>query len=113
MKYSLAILFIALFALSQYAKQFNYLECKLANRLDPSSAKQCDCEKQIVNVSDKELPASQNHTRVTIDEFYTGNSTIHWTVTGQLSPIKYCSLCNPTLCEETVGVLYRPPIYRC
>ncbi|MEP6674580.1 MAG: hypothetical protein ABJA78_05480 [Ferruginibacter sp.] len=72
MKNSLAILFISIFAFSQYAKQLSYLECKLANNFKKTTGQQCDCEKQTdVSNTDKDLPPSKNHTQFNLDEFYT------------------------------------------
>ena len=71
MKPLAAIFLIAVFALSQYAKQFTYLECKLAN-LAKSLGQQCDCEKQydVLTKNDKKPINAETHVHIIIDEFY-------------------------------------------
>jgi hypothetical protein len=71
LKKIISILLIAVFFTAQYARQLAYLECKLAV-LSAADAATCDCEKQtgIDKVADDGIPASKNHTHVTVDEFF-------------------------------------------
>jgi hypothetical protein len=53
----------------QYAKQFAYLECKIANI---SSKTICDCEKKNDQETDKSgtaIPSQKNHTNTSLDEY--------------------------------------------
>jgi hypothetical protein len=71
LKKSISILLIVLFFAAQYARQLAYIECKLA-ALDTATALSCDCEKQtgIDKLADDGIPASKNHTHISIDEFF-------------------------------------------
>jgi hypothetical protein len=107
----LAILFITVFALSQYAKQLAYLQCKLANDLTNTTQK-CDCEKQTGNAgTDKELPTTKNHTHSNIDEFYTTVKDITANTHALiLLPVAFFGY-NTGEQDGNSDRLERPPIY--
>ncbi|MBP8114646.1 MAG: hypothetical protein KAY50_04760 [Chitinophagaceae bacterium] len=71
MRKILAISLICLFALSQYAKQLSYVECKLSNTFKAETAK-CDCETILSqdNTSTPDQPANTTHFHVHIDDVY-------------------------------------------
>ncbi|MCP9751832.1 hypothetical protein [Ferruginibacter sp. HRS2-29] len=75
MKQVSVILLMLMFTVSQYATQFNYLECKLANTFSTATIK-CDCETELKNVraTDKDLPASKSHVHHYVDDLFTGNN---------------------------------------
>ena len=54
---------------SQYAKQFNYLECKTINLIENKA--KCDCEKQLQNssTSNDEFPSAKNSSNNYNDEY--------------------------------------------
>jgi hypothetical protein len=110
MKQLAAIFLIGVFALSQYAKQFTYMECKLANSFK-SSTEQCDCEKKYDthSLNDKKPIGPQTHFHPVIDEYYaapeknTATSSINRLIEKTTLPS------SPDLCEGNNSTLYRPP----
>jgi hypothetical protein len=66
-----SILLICLFALSQYAKQLSYIECKLSNNFKAENAK-CDCETKLAQdtSSAPDQPANTTHFHLHADEIY-------------------------------------------
>jgi hypothetical protein len=110
MKQLASIFLIAVFALSQYAKQLAYMECKLANSFK-SSTEQCDCEKKYDthSLNDKKPAGSQTHFHPVIDEYYaapennTATSSINRLVEKTTLPS------SPNLCEGNNTAPYRPP----
>lgn len=62
---------ICAFALSQYARQLSYLECRLGNSFKESSTR-CDCEKilQSPAPADETIPAAKTHAHFHPDEFF-------------------------------------------
>ena len=71
MKKLSAILLICLFAISQYARQLRYLECKFYNTFNLASGK-CDCEKQtgFGTQDPNQMPLSKIHAHAHPDEFF-------------------------------------------
>ena len=69
MKQPASIFLIAVFALSQYAKQFACMECKLANSFK-SATEQCGCEKKydIHTLNNKKPESPQTHIHPVADE---------------------------------------------
>ncbi len=58
---------------AQYAKQFTYVECIVANRF-ASEALQCDCEKKLETDFDEAnttWPLEKNHVHLSLDDAYT------------------------------------------
>lgn len=66
-----SILLICLFALSQYAKQLSYIECKLSNNFKAENAK-CDCETKLAQDSSEspDQPANTTHFHVHANDVY-------------------------------------------
>lgn len=66
-----SILLIFLFALSQYAKQLSYIECRISNAFKADAVK-CDCETKLVQVnpSSPEQPEGLVHFHVHIDDIF-------------------------------------------
>jgi len=73
-----AIILLAAFAITQYAKQVNYLECKLSNYFKMTAAS-CDCEKIVHGgkgtADQSPLPLPHNH--IHIDESYLSSQTLN------------------------------------
>jgi len=65
-----SILFITLFAFSQYEKQITYLECKLANSFKTSSLL-CDCEKMADFDNTTKSPLTKTHSHIHPDDLFT------------------------------------------
>jgi hypothetical protein len=110
MKQLAAIFLIGVFALSQYAKQFAYMECKLANSFK-SSTEQCDCEKKynIHSLEDKKPIGSQTHFHPVIDEYYAAPENITLTKLVNRLIEKTTLPSSPDLSEGNNSTLYRPP----
>jgi hypothetical protein len=110
MKQLAAIFLIAVFALSQYAKQFAYMECKLANSFK-SSTEQCDCEKKYDthSLKDKKPDGPQTHFHPVIDEYYAAseNNTVSRSINLLVKKITLPS--SPNLSEGNNSAPYRPP----
>ncbi len=72
MQRSLALAFITLLTVSQYAAQLSYLQCRLVNNFSPI-VQHCDCEKQDNGIAsgNKEFPATKSSTHLPADDFYT------------------------------------------
>jgi hypothetical protein len=66
-----AILLLATFFISQYAKQTGYLKCRLANYFSTNAIK-CDCEKILLtgNSSATSIPAPVPHNHLHLDELF-------------------------------------------
>lgn len=110
MKQLASILLITVFAFSQYAKQFAYMECKLANSYK-SSAEQCDCEKKYDthSLNDKKPTGPQTHFHPVIDEYYAApeNNTVASSINLLIKKTTLPS--SPDLCEGSNSTPYRPP----
>jgi hypothetical protein len=67
----IAITLIGVFALSQYAKQLIYIECKISNNFKQESAK-CDCETKLAqDISESpDQPANTTHFHVHANDVY-------------------------------------------
>ena len=81
-----SIVLICLFALSQYAKQLSYIECRLSNAFKADVLK-CECETKLVqnNPSLPEQPVGLVHFHVHIDDiFFLSNNqeTNVWILAG-------------------------------
>ena len=72
-----AILLLCIFVFAQYARQLNYLECKLSNTFKVNSSK-CDCDNLagFENKDTNEPPLSKIHTYIHLDEFFSFNEII-------------------------------------
>ena len=110
MKQLAAIFLITVFAFSQYAKQFAYMECKLANTFK-AKTQQCDCEKKYDThtLNDKKPAGPQSHFHPVIDEYYAAaenNTTFNNIV---LPVLKSTLPSTPNLCEGNNTTPYRPP----
>ncbi len=71
-KTSTCILLMITCLLTQYARQFSYLQCKVEN-FTTQSANICDCEKQYDDSfaeTDTKLPPQKAHVHITLDEYY-------------------------------------------
>lgn len=104
------IVLILMFTVSQYAMQFNYLECRLANTFR-SSAIKCDCEKEVKAVAetDKNLPASKSHMHHYVDDFFTGNVlAVIYDHNENVSSPHFSSITHHVI-TGFENVLYRPP----
>jgi len=104
------ILLMLMFTVSQYAMQFNYLECRLANAFS-SSAIKCDCENEVkaVTETDKNLPVSKSHMHHYVDDFFTGNVvTVVHDHNENISSPHFSSITNHVITGYE-NVLYRPP----
>jgi hypothetical protein len=110
MKQLTSIFLIAVFALSQYAKQLAYMECKLANSFK-SSGEQCDCEKKydIHSLNDKKATGPQTHFHPVIDEYYTAPENDTVTSSINLLIKKTALPSSPNLSEGSNSAPYRPP----
>jgi hypothetical protein len=65
-----AILLIAIFGFSQYARQLSYLECKLSNAFKSPELK-CDCEKQAGFAKEESGPSvPKAHLHLHLDEYF-------------------------------------------
>ncbi len=110
MKQLASLFLIAVFTLSQYAKQLAYMECKLANSFK-SSAEQCDCEKKYDthSLNDKKPTGPQTHFHPVIDEYYAGPESN--TVTSSINRLieKTILPSSPNLSEGNNSTPYRPP----
>jgi predicted metalloendopeptidase len=110
MKQLTSIFLIAVFALSQYAKQFAYMECKLANSFK-SSTEQCDCEKKYDthSLNDKKPAGPQTHFHPVIDEYYAAPENDIVTSSINLLIKKTVLPSSPNLSEGSNSAPYRPP----
>jgi hypothetical protein len=65
------ILLISLFAISQYAKQLSYIECKLSNNFK-TDVTQCNCETKLAEDSSQspDQPINATHFHVHLDDIY-------------------------------------------
>ena len=110
MKQLASIFLIAVFALSQYAKQLAYMECKLANSFKPST-EQCDCEKKYDNhsLNDKKQAGPQTHLHPVIDEYYSvsENNTLISSINLLIEKTTLPS--SPNLSKGNSSAPYRPP----
>jgi hypothetical protein len=66
-----AILFICIFAFSQYARQFNYLGCVMLNTFKAAAYK-CDCEKRIAvsKLNTRQTTTPISHLHIHLDEYF-------------------------------------------
>lgn len=106
-----SILLIAIFAFSQYAKQFAYMECKLSNSFSNSSLK-CDCEKKFdLHTLNEKVPlSSPTHSHPSlIDDFYTSSSCneIQGYSSALLNKNFFSTTC--TILQGINNTPYRPP----
>ncbi|MGB4845701.1 MAG: hypothetical protein WBP16_14640 [Ferruginibacter sp.] len=90
-----SIVLICLFALSQYAKQLSYIECRISNTFKADAVK-CDCETKLVqdNPSSPEDPVGLVHFHVHIDDvfFLNDNPDIAaWKLIGMQLNSRYLS----------------------
>lgn len=111
MKQLAAIFLIGVFAFSQYAKQFAYMECKLANTFK-ANTQQCDCEKKYDThtVNDKKPTSPQSsHFHLVIDEYYAATENTTPLNSLNLLVQKTILPSTPNLCEGNNSILYRPP----
>lgn len=71
MRNLLSILLIAVFLSAQYARQFAYLQCRLAT-MGTAGAQDCGCGQVtgIDKLGEDGHPLSKNHTHLTLDEFF-------------------------------------------
>ncbi len=110
MKQLASIFLIAVFAFSQYAKQFAYMECKLANSFKPTT-EQCDCEKKydIHTLNDKKPQGPQTHFHQVVDELYT--ATENNTATNEIIFFykKIVIFSSADICEGVNSTPYQPP----
>jgi hypothetical protein len=69
-----AILFICIFAFSQYARQFSYLGCIVSNTFKTAQNK-CDCEKKnnTSKFDTKQSPVPTPHLHIHLDEYFTAS----------------------------------------
>ena len=107
-----AILLIAVFAFTHYAKQLSYMECKLANMGKPS-AQQCDCEKkfELVALDSKQPLSLLPQFFHVIDEFYSAAVTKVPVAVCDLLQAKSTTLSKEAVCERNAAAPFRPPRY--
>jgi hypothetical protein len=100
-----AILIICIFAISQYAKQLSYVECKFSNTFKPFTA-HCDCEKRLETgkSANAELPVPKTHTHLHPDDFFFINLE---SLTRLSVPIPGEEICCHSG-TETEGILHAP-----
>ena len=110
MKQLTAIFLIGVFAFSQYAKQFAYMECKLANNFK-ATTQQCDCEKKYDThtLNDKKPTGPQSHFHPVIDEYYAAAENNNSISSINLLVQKTILPSTPNLCEGNNPTPYRPP----
>jgi predicted metalloendopeptidase len=110
MKQLASIFLIAVLALSQYAKQLVYMECKISNSFK-SSTEQCDCEKKYDThlLNDKKPAGPQAHFHPVIDEYYTAPENDTVTRSINLFVEKTTLPSSPNLSEGNSSAPYRPP----
>ena len=110
MKQRVAIFLIVVFALSQYARQFVYMECKLAN-LVKSTPQQCDCEKKYnVHILNEKTPVGAPiHFHPIIDEFYAAATNKIKLSYFIFRPGLSNTLSSADICKGTFATPYRPP----
>lgn len=110
MKQLASIFLIAVFALSQYAKQFAYMECKLANNFKPAT-EQCDCEKKYtIDISNDKKPEDpQTHFHPIVDEFYTSPGNDNETDRNIFFYKKITIPSSSDICEGIHSTPYQPP----
>lgn len=110
MKQLAAIFLIGVFAFSQYAKQFAYMECKLTNNFKPTT-QQCDCEKKYDthSLNDKKPTGSQTHFHPVIDEYYAASENITTTSSINILVQKIILPSSSNLSEGNSSAPYRPP----
>lgn len=107
MKSLMTILLMGLFLSVQYARQLNYLECKLSNNFRPVT-EQCDCEQlPSTEKSGEELPFHANHFHINIDEFFVAEKHICSGPKNVNLQIAYCYFSSIT--EGFKGLHYTPP----
>ena len=110
MKQVTAIFLICVFAFSQYAKQFAYMECKLANNFKPV-VQQCDCEKKYnVHILNEKTPVGAPiHFHPIIDEFYAAATNKIMLSYFIFRPGLSNMPPSADICKGTYATPYRPP----
>ena len=110
MKQLSAIFLIGVFAFSQYAKQFAYMECKLANTFK-ATTQQCDCEKKYDthSLADKKPTGPQSHFHPVIDEYYASSENSITTNSINILVQKTNLPSSSNLSEGDSSAPYRPP----
>ena len=104
------ILFISMLVWSQYARQFSYVECIIANNFR-SDAVKCDCEKinPDTTASNTSLPHSKNHAHNSVDEWYTAHKSLLLSAAIMAAPSNDNNLYFASACAGSQGSVDRPP----
>lgn len=95
---------------SQYARQFIYVECIIANNFK-SDAVKCDCEKINTDntAGNTTLPHHKNHTHSSIDEWYTVQKRLSLSAAIITAPSNYNKRYLASACNGSPQKIDRPP----
>lgn len=110
MKNVLSILLIAVFLSAQYARQFAYLQCRLAT-MGAAGGQDCGCG-QVTNIDklgEDGHPLSKNHTHPTLDEFFAQPLQAAQPVVGLMAISTPTTVYQSAICPGCDMAVDRPP----
>ncbi len=111
MKKLLSILSLCILVVSQYALQYNYLECIAANNFSTTAVK-CDCESlgKKLEAAKTGLPSeNKQHQHLHVDEWYNDNFTNPELVQAFMEIKKYTAFYLPDNIRSAVKEIDHPP----
>jgi hypothetical protein len=110
MRVWLSILLLAVFLTAQYARQFAYLQCRLANQR-AAGLQGCDCGQatNIAQLADDGHPATRGHVHLTLDEFFTPPVHSQAPAIGAQPPKPFTVAHTAPLLQGCNGSIDRPP----